>query len=290
MDINILTISILILALTGIISTVILFFVSEKFKVFEDPIIKKLEAALPTVNCGGCGFPSCHTFAVTCENAETLEKLFCTVGGIGTMETVAAILGKSTRSLIPTVAVVRCGGECDLRNQINHYDGAKSCLIAHNLYGGETACTWGCLGFGDCEKSCEFDAIHINPETRLPEVDEEKCTSCQACVKTCPKGILELRRKGIKSRRIYVNCVNQDQGEAILDSCPVACIACEKCLKICAYDAITIANNLAYIDPDKCTLCRKCVEVCPTNAIVEVNFPIKKAKRMTGERVIEPVN
>jgi Na+-translocating ferredoxin:NAD+ oxidoreductase RNF subunit RnfB len=286
MNIYIIAISILTLALTGILSAIILFFVSGKFKVFEDPVIKKLEAALPSSNCGGCGYPSCHAFAIACENAETLEKLFCTVGGLETMENVAGIIGKSAGSLVPTVAVVRCGGACDLRKQINQYDGAKSCVISHNLYGGETGCTWGCLGLGDCELSCEFDAIHINPYTRLPEVNEEKCTSCQACVKACPKSILELRRKGIKSRRIYVNCINKDQGEAILESCPVACIACEKCLNVCAYEAITLTNNLAFIDSDKCTLCRKCVEVCPTNAIVEVNFP---TKRVMAKNVIEPL-
>ena len=276
MYIQITSISILTLALTGIFSAIILFFVSRKFKVFEDPVIKKLEAALPSSNCGGCGYPSCHAFAIACENANTLEKLFCTVGGIKTMENVAGITGKSAGSIISTVAVVRCGGECDLRMQINHYDGAKLCIIAHNLYGGETGCTWGCLGFGDCERSCEFDAIRINPATLLPEVNEDKCTSCKACVKACPKGIIELRRKGVKSRRIYVNCINKDHEESITESCPVACIACEKCLKECAYEAITLENNLAYINPDKCTLCRKCVEVCPTNAIVEVNFPTKR--------------
>ena len=42
----------------------------------------------------------------------------------------------------------------------------------------------------------------------------------------------------------------------------------DKCQKVCAFGAITIENNLAYIDPQKCKLCRKCVNECPTGAIV----------------------
>lgn len=286
---NILTISILTLVLTGILAAIILFLVSRKFKVFEDPKIEEVVSALPSVNCGGCGFPGCHGFAVACVHAETLEGLVCTVGGLKTMERVADILGKVPGSFHPTVAVVRCGGNCDVRPVKNHYDGVKTCAIVHNLYGGQTVCTYGCLGYGDCEVSCQFDALHINPVTQLPEVDEEKCTSCNACVKACPKAIIELRRKGIQSRRIYVNCINKDKGEKIVESCSVACIGCEKCQNECAYDAISMSNNLAYIDSATCTLCRKCVEVCPTHAIVELNFPARRVRRETGEKVIDPV-
>ena len=81
----------------------------------------------------------------------------------------------------PMVAVVRCNGTCANRPRVNQYDGAKSCAIAASLYGGETGCSYGCLGCGDCVAACQFDAIHMNPETGLPEVDEEKCTACGAC-------------------------------------------------------------------------------------------------------------
>ena len=194
------------------------------------------------------------------------------------MQKVAGILGKTVVESAPTVAVVRCGGTCDHRPRMNEYDGVKHCFIAHNLYSGETGCSFGCLGLGDCEVSCEFDAIHVNPITKLPEVDEDKCTSCGACVKACPKLLIELRKKGPKSRRIYVSCRNEDKGHIAKKSCDVSCIACSKCEKVCPHEAITVTNNLAFIHDDKCKLCRKCVEVCPTNAIVELNFPPRKPK------------
>ena len=275
---NLILISLITLGLVGAISSIILFFTAQKFHVFEDTRINDVEEALPSANCGGCGFPGCRAFAEACVKAETMDGLNCPVGGAPTMENVANILGRTVVAAAPTVAVVRCGGTCDHRPRMNEYDGVQHCFIAHNLYSGETGCSFGCLGLGDCEVSCEFDAIKVNPLTKLPEVDEDKCTSCGACVKACPKLLIELRKKGPKSRRIYVSCRNEDRGPIAKKSCDVSCIACTKCEKVCPHEAITISNNLAFIHDDKCKLCRKCVEVCPTNAIVELNFPPRKPK------------
>jgi Na+-translocating ferredoxin:NAD+ oxidoreductase RNF subunit RnfB len=257
-------------------SAAILYMVSQKFKVVEDPRIQEVQDALPAANCGGCGFPGCASFAAACVKAETLEGLFCPVGGQETMDQVAAILGRKASVAAKKVAVVRCSGTCDERPRLNLYDGASNCAVAAALYGGDTGCSFGCLGLGDCVDSCAFDAIHINPGTMLPEVVEDKCTACGACVKACPKDIIELRKVGPKSRRIYVSCVNKDKGAVAKKACNVACIGCTKCQQVCPFEAITIENNLAFIDDDKCRLCRKCVPVCPTNSILELNFPPRK--------------
>jgi ferredoxin len=58
-----------------------------------------------------------------------------------------------------------------------------------------------------------------------------------------------------------------------MKACAVSCIGCGKCEKECPFGAITVENNLAYIDFNKCRLCRKCVTVCPKKAILDVNFP-----------------
>jgi ferredoxin len=47
---------------------------------------------------------------------------------------------------------------------------------------------------------------------------------------------------------------------------------------VCPFEAITVENNLAYIDFTKCKLCKKCVAECPTGAIHAVNFPVVKPK------------
>ena len=97
-------------------------------------------------------------------------------------------------------------------------------------------------------------------------------------MKACPKGIIELRNKGKNNRRVYVSCMNKDKGAVTRKACNVGCIGCGKCVKTCPFEAITLANNLAYIDYNKCKLCRKCVDECPQSAITAVNFPPRKPK------------
>ena len=207
----------------GAISAIILYFVAQKFKVYEDPRNGQVEAVLPGANCGGCGYPGCGGFAAACVKADSLDGMLCPVGGAPVMAKIAAILGKEAGEVTPKVAVVRCNGTCANRKKTSHYDGAKTCAIEASLYSGETGCSYGCLGNGDCENACAFGAIRINPETRLPEVDEALCTACGACVKACPKGIIELRNKGPKSRRMYVSCVNKDKGAVARKACSAAC-------------------------------------------------------------------
>lgn len=272
-------IAVISLGVIGAIGAIILYLASKKFEVYEDPRIAQVQEILPAANCGGCGYPGCSGFATACVNSESLDGLFCPVGGSEVMGKVAGILGKEASSADATVAVVRCNGTCEARPQINQYDGVKSCAVASSLYGGETGCSFGCHGYGDCVTVCNFDAIFINPVTGIAEVIEDKCTSCGACVKACPKNLIELRKKGPKSRRIFVSCMNKDKGVIAKKACTNACIGCSLCFKECAFDAIKIENNLAYIDHNKCRLCRKCVDVCPTNAIHELNFPPKKEKK-----------
>lgn len=270
--------TIITLVAIGATAAIILYFVAQKFKVYEDPRIDEVEEALPAANCGGCGFPGCRNFAETLVKSESWDALFCPVGGNETMARAAAILGKEAIEQAPRVAVVRCNGTPEFRPRITEYDGAPTCAIAHSLYAGEGGCPHGCLGCGDCVVVCNFDAIHMDPETDLPVVVDDKCTACGACVEACPRNIIELRKKNKKDRKIFVSCINEEKGAVAKKNCSVACIGCSKCFKVCKYDAITMENNKAFIDSDKCVLCRKCVPECPTSAILELNFPPPRIK------------
>lgn len=264
--------SVLVVVLVGLVSAGVLYVVSQKFYVFEDPRIDEVMEFLPAANCGGCGYAGCRAFAEVVVNSEEMGTLFCPVGGNVVMSSVALHLGRSTKDREPLVAVVRCSGSWENRPRTSYYDGTRSCAVLHHLYVGETDCPYGCLGCGDCVDVCDFGAIKMNIATGLPEVDQEKCTACGACVKACPRSIIELRKKGTKGRRIFVSCVNKDKGGIAKKYCSVACTGCAKCFKVCPFEAIHMSHHLAYIDPQKCRLCRKCAPECPTQAIAELNF------------------
>ena len=251
---NDLIVTVLVVSGLGALLALLLFVVAKQFKVEEDPRIDEVEKMLPGANCGGCGFPGCRGMSEALVKNDDISSLYCPVGGAECMKAVANYLGKAAAERAPMVAVVRCAGSCENRPKTNTFDGAHSCLVASSLYAGDTGCSFGCLGLGDCVAKCEFDALHINPATGLPEVDEEKW------------------------RKIYVSCVNKAKGAVARKACKVACIGCGKCAKVCAHDAITVENNLAYIDSMKCKMCRKCVVECPTGAIVEVGFPARKVE------------
>lgn len=271
--------SVLLLAVLGGLAALMLYAVSKKFYVYENPMIAEVESLLPGANCAGCGSPGCKSFADKLVNTEDISALFCPVGGNEVMKSIAEKLGKVVAEKDPTVAVLRCQGSCDVRPKTSLFQGPKSCAISALIYSGETDCQYGCLGDGDCVTACKFDAMYMDESTELPVIITDKCTSCGACVTACPRNIIEMRPRNKRDLKIYVGCLNEDKGGIAKKSCELACIGCSKCIDVCTKDAITIENNLAYIDGDNCTLCRKCVEVCPTHSIVETNFPPRKEKK-----------
>lgn len=283
---NFILTAMLVLGVIALLAALVLYAVSRRFAVAEDNRVGQLVELLPGANCGGCGFAGCQGLAaalVKGADAGSIDGLMCPVGGQTVMKQAAALLGMSVSQAVPRVAVVRCKGTCQARPRIAEYDGLQTCAAMNSAGMGLTACGYGCLGCGDCVKACQFGAIVMNEETGLPEVDEERCSACGACAKACPRQVIELRRRGPKGRRVYVGCVSHDKGAVARKACSAACIGCSKCQKVCKFEAITIADNLSFIDDDKCRLCTKCVDECPTHAIIKVNFPVRKT-------VVKPVD
>jgi Na+-translocating ferredoxin:NAD+ oxidoreductase subunit B len=280
-------ISVVSLGAVGSFAAIILYFVAQRFKVIEDPRIDIVSDLLPGANCGGCGYAGCRALAEAIVKAESLEGMSCPPGGNEVMKQIAAALNLEATEQEPMMAVLRCAGSREHAPPKVKYEGATTCAFTHSLFSGEAGCPYGCLGGGDCVVACDFDAMYMDEKTGLPVILDDHCVACGACVKACPRNIIEMRKKGKKDRRIYVSCINREKGGVAKKNCSVACIGCGKCVKECRFDAITLENNLAYIDFTKCTLCRKCAPVCPTNAIVEINFPPRKPKPEVKESSVE---
>jgi RnfABCDGE-type electron transport complex B subunit len=96
--------SLLVLGLTGLIASVLLYVVARQFAVEEDPRIDLVQAVLPGANCGGCGFAGCRALAEACVKAESTKGLSCPVGGDAVMDQVAAILVPAAQAEEPKQA------------------------------------------------------------------------------------------------------------------------------------------------------------------------------------------
>ncbi len=246
----------------GLISGLVLSIASIVMAVKTDERVEKLREELPGANCGACGYSGCDGYAEALVKGETKPGL-CAPGGVECNEKLGEILGVSVEMAEERIATVKCNGTCDRVGSKMHYVGVSSCAAANMLYSGNSACSFGCLGFGDCEKACQYDAIKVKNGKAV--VDITKCTACTACATACPKSIIEMMPKA----KVYakVLCSNRDKGAVARKVCEVACIGCGKCVKTCPVDAIVVENNLARIDPAKCTACGECVTACPMNCI-----------------------
>ncbi len=253
-----------ILALGGLtlLLAVMLIIANRKLYVYEDPRINVVEDMLPHANCGACGFPGCRPFAEALVAGKALPGK-CTVSAEAGQVAIAEYLGISIGAEEKKVARLACAGGANVAINRASYAGLNSCRAATLISGGGKGCFWGCLGFGDCEVICDFDAIQMN-EHALPVVDIEKCTACGDCVEICPKDLFSLQPV---SKRLWVACKNLDHGDAVLDDCVVGCTACGKCA-MDGGELITMEYNLPVVHYGKAALNDQPIQRCPTGAIV----------------------
>jgi len=167
----------------------ILSLASRVFYVYEDPRIAAVEYCLSGANCGGCGYAGCSAAAAAIV-AGKAKPTVCIVGGADCAEAVASVMGMEVGAAEPPSSQNTCTGGFRAENMYD-YLGALSCQAVNALSGGYKTCDIGCLGFGDCVKSCIFDAIVIGPKG-IPVVDYDRCVGCGACEKACPKGIISI--------------------------------------------------------------------------------------------------
>ncbi len=126
---------------------------------------------------------ACEFGAITVENGVALiDQELCT--GCGACEKACP---KNIIDVMP---------ECDI----------PVVLCANKDRGAMTrkACTAGCIGCMKCQKTCEFDAIHVKDNVAI--IDAEKCTGCKQCVGVCPVKAIALPRS---SNLLGVEKVNE---------------------------------------------------------------------------------
>lgn len=263
---NIFLIALITMGGLGLFFAAVLAFAFEKLKVEEDPRIEEVYETLPGLNCGACGHAGCHNLAEKIVAQGTLDNLRCPPAGAEIEEKIAEILGISVGQEIRKRAVVKCGGGKGLAVDRADYQGVRHCAAAQIINGGPKACTYGCLGMGDCVKVCPFEAIYIGKD-ELPHVIEEKCTACGLCAEACPRKIIEMLPC---KDRVVVACSSHDKGAIVRQVCKVGCIGCLICVKQ-APEAYKVDDTLAHVIHEKGDAAAEpAIAKCPTKCIVRI--------------------
>ena len=87
------------------------------------------------------------------------------------------------------------------------------------------------------------------------------------CRGTCDKSGTDYEYYGVKDCRMLAFTPGGGP-----KSCDYGCMGYGSCKDICPFDAISILDGVAVIDPDKCKACSKCLEVCPKGIIEMIPY------------------
>jgi formate dehydrogenase (NADP+) beta subunit len=175
----------------GAACSIVLSFASKVFYVYEDPNIALVEDNLEGANCGGCGYTGCSSAAQAVVAGEALPNVCVISSSREKVENIAMIVGMPVGTAETSLSYNMCQGGSRATDKYN-YLGVMTCKAMDNVFGGKRDCHIGCLGLGDCVRSCSFGALAIGPEG-FPVVNDEKCVGCGACEKACPKKIIEVK-------------------------------------------------------------------------------------------------
>ena len=257
--------SAIILGALALLFGIILAIASKVFQVHVDPRVEQVESLLPGANCGACGLAGCSAAAEKIVAGEVAPAV-CPVCNAEARKKIYHVLGLDAVEREPHIARMVCGGGTNCVDK-QDYHGVTDCRAAVLVQGGPKACRFACVGLDTCVDACPFEAIYMG-EDGLPHIIEERCTSCGACERICPRQVIRVMPK---SRAVYVECQSHDPGKIVNKICKTGCIACKRCEKACPVDAIHVIDNLAVIDYGKCTLCGECAKVCPKKTIADLH-------------------
>lgn len=159
-------ISILVILGLALFFGLLLGYAAIRFKVKGDPVVDKLDAALPQTQCGQCTFAGCRPYAKAIAKGEA-EINQCPPGGESTIQELADIMG------IEAIPLDEEHGE--------HSDVPEVAIIIEK----------DCIGCTLCIQACPVDAI-MGAAKQMHTVIESECTGCELCLPPCPVDCIDM--------------------------------------------------------------------------------------------------
>ena len=129
-----------------------------------DRPLDDIEALLPRIQCGQCGYPGCRPYAAAMLAGQAPPTL-CPPGGQHTVERLAERLGLSADALDES--------DHPTRPVVARIDEAV------------------CIGCALCLPACPFDAI-VGAHRHMHTVVASACTGCGLCVPPCPVDCIDM--------------------------------------------------------------------------------------------------
>lgn len=135
----------------------------------------------------------------------------------------------------------------------------------------------GSCGFANCEQYA--NALLDGAATNCCSVGGDEVAAklasalgLEACATTPRRALVACRPlegrltsaqtfQGEQSCRVFSTLIHDSL------ACPFSCLGFGDCVTACPFDAITIEDGVAHINPSACTGCGKCVSVCPRHVI-----------------------
>jgi H+/Na+-translocating ferredoxin:NAD+ oxidoreductase subunit B len=156
---------VLTLAGLALLLSAILIYTARLLPARDDDVAARVEALLPRIQCGQCGYPGCGPYARAIADGEAPINR-CPPGGAATIRQLADLLARDPLPLDDSL------GHANM-DQVARIDEAV------------------CIGCNHCARACPVDAIVGIPQM-MHTVLTEHCTGCELCIAPCPVDCIDL--------------------------------------------------------------------------------------------------
>ncbi len=132
----------------------------------KSTLIKQIDAILPQIHCGQCGYDGCQPYAVAIANGQANINQ-CPPGENAVIEQLARLLNLASKPLDTTYG----------------YPKPRAVAVIDETQ---------CIGCTFCLRACPVDAI-VGAAKLMHTVITQECTGCERCLAPCPVDCIHMQ-------------------------------------------------------------------------------------------------